>query len=104
MKKGGYVYIIASKKNGTIYIGVTNNLQFRIYQHKQGLADSFTKEYDVKLLVYFEDYPTIEEAIAREKQLKHWNRGWKLKLIEKRNPNWEDLYERHFPGSSPPRG
>jgi len=90
--KSYYVYILASKRNGTLYIGVTNNLQRRVYEHKEKLVDGFTKEYDVSLLVYFEQCTSIEEAILREKRLKKWKREWKLQLIEKDNPDWKDLY------------
>ncbi len=87
-----YVYILASDKNGTLYIGVTNNLIRRIYEHKNKLADGFTKKYNIEQLVYFEQTTDIESAIIREKQLKAWNRKWKLDIIEKNNPNWDDLY------------
>ena len=91
--KTGYVYIMASKQNGTLYIGVTSNLASRIWQHKEGAVEGFTKKYNVKLLVWYEQHDSIEEAIQREKQLKRWNRAWKLQLIEKMNPVWQDLYE-----------
>ena len=87
-----YVYILASSKNGTLYIGVTANLVKRVYEHKQGFISSFTKKYKVHKLVYFETTPDIKEAIQREKQLKKWQRQWKIDLIEKHNPNWQDLY------------
>jgi len=86
-----YVYILASAKNGTLYIGVTDDLRRRITEHKEGLVEGFTTRYDVKALVYFEETSSIEDAIAREKQLKHWNRAWKVELIEKNNPGWRDL-------------
>ena len=86
-----YVYILASKRNGTLYIGVTNNLQRRILEHKRDLNEGFSKKYNVKSLVYFEIFPDIQNAIFREKKLKTWNRKWKLELIEKKNPNWNDL-------------
>jgi putative endonuclease len=86
------VYILASGKNGTFYIGVTSNLPKRIYEHKQKLVAGFTKKYGVDKLVYFEDQGNIEAAITREKQLKKWNRAWKIELIEKDNPSWKDLY------------
>ena len=88
-----YVYILASKKNGTIYVGVTGDLIKRIYGHKQNLIDGFTKKYDVHDLVYYEVHKEIEEAITREKQIKKWNRKWKLRLIEENNPTWMDLYD-----------
>ncbi|OPY85391.1 MAG: GIY-YIG nuclease superfamily protein [Smithella sp. PtaU1.Bin162] len=87
-----YVYILASKKKGTLYIGVTSNLVKRIYEHKNDLVDGFTKEYAVHNLVYFETTESVESAIAREKQLKKWNRAWKIRLIEKNNSEWRDLY------------
>jgi putative endonuclease len=87
-----YVYILASKKNGTIYVGVTGDLIKRIYEHKQNLIDGFTQKYGVHDLVYYEVHNEIEEAITREKQIKKWNRNWKLRLIEERNPDWKDLY------------
>lgn len=86
------VYIIASKRNGTLYIGVTLDLPKRIYQHKTNATEGFTKEYGVHILVYYECTEDIEGAIAREKQLKKWNRKWKLNLIERDNPEWKDLY------------
>jgi putative endonuclease len=87
-----YVYILASKRNGTLYVGVTNNLVRRVWEHKQGLAAGFTKQYGVNLLVYFEAHDNVEGAITREKQIKRWRRAWKLALIERENPNWRDLY------------
>ncbi|MCW1970063.1 MAG: GIY-YIG nuclease family protein [Anaerolineae bacterium] len=87
------VYILASQKNGTLYIGVTSNLLERVNQHKSGLYDGFTQKYNVKILVYFENFPTMIEAITREKQLKKWNRAWKIQLIEENNPSWKDLSE-----------
>ncbi len=88
-----YVYILASQRNGTLYIGVTNDLKRRVYEHKEGLADGFTKRYDIKTLVHAEPYDLVEDAIRREKQLKHWNRNWKIELIERGNPDWDDLYD-----------
>ena len=88
-----YVYILASKKNGTLYVGVTSDLMKRVYEHKNELIGGFTKKYKVHLLVYFEQYEDIELAFRREKQIKHWRRDWKLKTIEKNNSRWEDLYE-----------
>ena len=90
--KSYYVYILASKRNGTIYIGVTGDLIKRVWEHKNDLADGFTKKYQVHMLVYFEQTESVESAIIREKQLKKWNRKWKLALIEKENPDWIDLY------------
>ena len=91
--KSYYVYILASKKNGTLYIGVTDDLIKRIWQHKNDLVEGFTKKYKVHTLVYFEDTPDIISAIQREKLLKRWKRKWKLELIEKENPNWRDFYD-----------
>ena len=88
------VYILASKRNGTLYIGVTSNLQKRVYEHKTSAVDGFTKKYEVHLLVWYECTEDIELAITKEKQLKKWNRKWKLDLIEKENPEWEDLYDK----------
>ncbi len=87
------VYILASQKNGTLYIGVTSNLVKRVYEHKQELADGFTKKYGVKQLVYFEMCDTMEQAIHREKRLKKYTRQQKLALIEEENAEWKDLYE-----------
>lgn len=89
-----YVYILASKRNGTLYVGVTNNLFRRVYEHKCGLNPGFTKKYGVKHLVYYEIHEDIYSAIEREKLLKRWKRRWKLMLIEKYNPNWDDLYDK----------
>lgn len=88
-----YVYIICNKRNGTLYTGITSNLIKRIWQHKNGLVEGFSKRYSIKLLVYFEAHNDVEEAIFREKRIKKWNRKWKLNLIEKNNPNWDDLYQ-----------
>ncbi|OGE83054.1 MAG: GIY-YIG nuclease [Candidatus Doudnabacteria bacterium RIFCSPHIGHO2_01_FULL_49_9] len=88
-----YVYILASKKNGTLYIGVTSDLIKRIYEHKHNLVAGFTKKYNVHDLVYFEETSDIQSAIAREKQLKNWKRKWKIELIEKTNLEWKDLYD-----------
>lgn len=87
-----YVYILASKKNGTLYIEVTNELVRRVYEYKEGLIEGFTKKYNVKMLVYYEIHPDINEAIKREKTLKKWLRKWKIELIEKINPERDDLY------------
>ena len=92
MEKNGFVYILFSEKNGTLYTGVTSNLVKRVYEHKQKLVDGFTKKYNVDKLGYFEIYESIEQAIEREKQIKNWKREWKISLIEKDNSKWEDLY------------
>jgi len=91
-----YVYILASKRNGTLYIGVTGNLIKRVYEHKNGIVEGFTQKYNVHVLVYYEKYGNVRNAIKREKHLKKWNRKWKLNLIEKENPNWDDLYSTFF--------
>ena len=88
-----YVYILASKENGTLYIGVTNNLIKRVYEHKQGLIEGFSKKYNVHRLVYYEITNDVNSAIYREKCLKKWNRAWKIRLIKESNPFWEDLYK-----------
>ena len=85
------VYILASQRNGTLYIGVTNDLKRRMYEHKNGLVEGFTSQYHVQTLVWFEQTPDISSAILKEKQLKKWNRLWKLRLIEEQNPDWSDL-------------
>jgi putative endonuclease len=87
-----YVYILTNKRNGTLYIGVTSDLVRRVHEHKKGLIDGFTKRYGTKMLVYYEATESVTAAITREKQLKKWNRKWKLKLIEEFNPEWKDLY------------
>src|SRR5690349_9601152 len=87
-----YVYILASKKNGTLYIGVTNDLVRRGGEHREKLVDGFTKKYDVDRLVYFEPYDDVRVAIQRERTMKHWRRDWKIALIERANPHWRDLY------------
>jgi putative endonuclease len=87
-----YIYILASKKNGTLYIGVTNNLLKRVFEHKNNLVEGFTKKYNVHNLIYYEQYGDVYSAISREKRLKKWKRRWKIELIEKFNPNWKDLY------------
>ncbi len=89
--KSYFVYILASARNGTLYIGVTNNLERRMYEHSHHLQPGFTDMYNVTRLVYFEETLSVEAAIAREKQLKNWRRAWKLELIEKENPEWRDL-------------
>ena len=89
-----YVYILASRRNGTLYIGVTSDLVRRVYEHRNSVVEGFTKKYRVCCLVYYEMTQRIEDAIVREKQIKKWNRKWKLRLIESFNPDWCDLYER----------
>ena len=88
-----YIYILTNKRNGTLYVGVTNNLQRRLYEHKNNLIAGFSAKYNLHSLIYFEETHNIKEALYREKQLKKWNRKWKLSLIEKSNPSWKDLSE-----------
>ncbi|MCD4705825.1 GIY-YIG nuclease family protein [bacterium] len=90
--KNYYVYILTNKINSVLYIGVTNNLIKRVYEHKNNLVEGFTKKYNVHKLAYYEETGNIESAILREKQMKKWNRQWKINLIEKDNLKWEDLY------------
>lgn len=97
--KSYYVYILASRENGTLYIGVTNNLPRRMYEHRNGLVEGFTKNYTVHRLVYFEETPRIDDAITKEKQLKNWRRLWKLELINETNPEWRDLADELSIGS-----
>jgi putative endonuclease len=87
-----WVYILASGLGGTLYIGVTNDLVRRVYEHRTKVAEGFTKKYGVDRLVHYEQFDDIENAIRREKRLKKWNRAWKVRLIEEANPNWDDLY------------
>jgi len=91
--KSGYVYIMASQPNGTLYVGVTSNLVRRVWEHKNDVQEGFTKRYGVHRLVYYEVYDDIREAIVREKRIKKWNRAWKIELIVDVNPKWKDLYE-----------
>jgi len=86
-----FVYILSSKYNGTLYVGITNNLQRRINEHKAGLIKGFTKKYNVNRLMYFETFQNVSEAIKREKNIKKWKRSWKIELIESNNKNWVDL-------------
>lgn len=88
-----YVYVMANRRNGTLYVGVTNDIARRTDEHRTGKADSFTRRYGVKRLVYYEPHDQIEAAIRREKTLKKWPRRWKLRVIENMNPGWADLYE-----------
>ncbi len=93
MDKEPVVYILASKRNGTLYVGVTSDLRKRIWEHKNDLMEGFTKQYGVHCLVYFELHGDMATAITREKQIKKWNRAWKIKLIERTNPQWKELWE-----------
>lgn len=88
-----WVYILVSRRRGTLYVGVTGNLVHRIYTHKEKLVDGFTKKYNVIQLIHAEEFVDINEAIHREKCIKKWNRQWKIRLIEESNPDWKDLYE-----------
>jgi len=90
-QKSYFVYLMASKRNGTLYLGVTNNLVNRTWQHKSGAVEGFTKKYGVHMLVWYDEFYDIREAIECEKRIKGWNRAWKIKLIEKQNPEWRDL-------------
>lgn len=90
--KNFYVYILCSKQNGTLYTGVTSDLIKRIYEHKNNLVEGFSKKYNVHRLVWYEIHDSAESAIQREKQIKKWKRAWKIRLIEKKNKEWEDLY------------
>ena len=90
--KAGSVYIMASGKNGTIYIGVTSDLVKRVWEHRNGVVPGFTRKYGCKLLVWFEAYDDLQEARRRELQMKEWKRAWKIRLIEERNLDWDDLY------------
>jgi putative endonuclease len=88
-----YVYIMTNRPNGTLYVGVTNNLGIRAWQHREGIIDGFTKRYGLKRLVWYEVHESIIAAIQREKNIKHWPRAWKVRLILAMNPNWDDLHE-----------
>ena len=93
MDKTFYVYMLASARYGTFYLGVTSNLPARVWQHREGVVEGFTKKYGVKQLVWFEIHADAISALTREKQLKKWNRAWKINLIQQENPYWRDLYE-----------
>jgi len=88
-----WTYILCNKPHGTLYVGITNDIIRRGYEHREGVVDGFTKRYAIKRLVYFEEHATALEAIAREKTLKRWPRAWKIALIERTNPKWDDLYD-----------
>ena len=90
--KAGFVYIMANRKNGAIYLGVTSDLVKRVWEHREGVIGGFTKRYGCKLLVWFEVYDDLQEARLRELRMKEWNRAWKIRLIEERNLDWDDLY------------
>jgi putative endonuclease len=97
MDKVGYVYMVASARNGTLYIGVTSDLLNRTIQHREGLVDGFSKRYGCKRLVWNEAIGDMDAAILREKQMKRWKRRWKLRVIEEMNPDWDDLYDTILP-------
>lgn len=88
-----WVYIVTNKPFGTLYVGMTNDVVHRAYQHREGLVDGFTKRYGLKMLVYYEEHATALEAIQREKNIKHWPRAWKVDLVRKMNPEWRDLFD-----------
>ncbi|MGF1549798.1 MAG: GIY-YIG nuclease family protein [Sphingomonadaceae bacterium] len=96
MEKAGYVYIMASKRNGTLYIGVTSDLAKRIWEHREGVVPGFTRKFSCKTLVWFQQFDSLDVARHRELQMKEWKRAWKLELIEEQNPDWRDLYETLF--------
>ena len=93
MMSGGFIYIMTNRRNGTLYVGVTSDLVRRCYEHRNGLIRGFTKQYDLKQLVYFEQHDDIRSAIQREKTIKHWPRAWKARLIHGQNPEWRDLFD-----------
>jgi putative endonuclease len=90
---GGFVYFMTNRRNGILYAGVTGNLPRRVFEHREGLVDGFTKRYGLKTLVYYESFDDVRDAIQREKTIKHWPRAWKVRLIHTMNPEWRDLYE-----------
>ncbi len=89
----GYLYIMTNRRNGILYVGVTNDIARRAFEHREGLLPGFTKRYGLKMLVYVEVHESIVEAIRRERAMKHWSRAWKVKLIHRVNPDWSDLYD-----------
>lgn len=91
--RGGFVYILTNRPNGTLYVGVTGDLVRRVYEHREGLGEGFTKRYGLKRLVYFEPHDEVTLAIQREKAMKHWPRAWKVRLILEANPGWRDLFD-----------
>ena len=96
MEKAGYVYIMASQRNGTLYIGVTSDLPKRVWEHRNGVIGGFTRKYGCKLLVWYQAFDSLDSARHRELQMKEWRRAWKLRVIEEMNPDWEDLYATLF--------
>ena len=93
MDKGGWVYIMTNRRNGTLYCGVTSNLARRAWEHREGVIPGFTRQYCLQRLVWYEHFPDIRDAIQRETTMKHWPRAWKVRLIHAMNPDWDDLYE-----------
>ena len=112
MDRNPCVYILASSRNGTLYVGVTSNLIARVWQHREHIVEGFTAKYDVTRLVWYEQHATMDSAIGREKRIKKWNREWKLRLIDEANPSWRDLWpdiigavpKAYVHGSPPSRG
>jgi putative endonuclease len=94
VNEAAYVYILANAPYGTLYVGVTSDLVKRVWEHKSGFVDGFTKKYEVRRLVWYEQHASIVEAIAREKRIKRWHRDWKVNLVQAMNPTWDDLYEK----------
>lgn len=88
-----WVYILASRPRGTLYVGMTTDLRRRVWEHREGVVEGFTKEHGVKMLVYFEAHETLDDALEREKRIKRWRRAWKIDLIRSRNPDWRDLFD-----------
>jgi putative endonuclease len=93
---GGWVYMMANRRDGRLYVGVASDLPRRAYQHREGLIDGFTKRHGLKMLIYYEQHDDIRTAIQREKTIKHWPRAWKVRLIHRVNPDWKDLYDTLF--------
>ena len=93
MDKHYYVYMLASQRNGTLYVGVTSDIVKRVWEHREGIVEGFTKKHNVKCLVWFEAHEDVTAALTREKQIKKWNRSWKVKLIPAKNPHWQNLYD-----------
>jgi putative endonuclease len=91
--RGGFVYIMTNRRHGTLYVGVTSDLVRRVYEHREGLLEGFTRRYGLKRLVYYEHHDDIRTALQREKTIKHWPRAWKVRLIHELNPEWTDLYD-----------
>lgn len=88
-----FVYILASRPRGTLYVGMTNDVRRRVWEHREGAVDGFTKEYGIKMLVYFEEHESLDSALVQERRIKRWRRAWKIDLIRSRNPDWRDLFD-----------